>query len=203
MMARESLARSRAVVTCSSARQPVGVDEVRARHAEPLGGVVHQVDEVVLIAADGLRQHDGHVVGGLDDEGLQRQVDRQLAADRQADLARRLVVGGGRAGDLRFERQAPALDRLECEVGGHHLGERGGVPLIVGVLRIEDFAAGRLEQRGRGRTRRRSELKAMMSRRARIAVPQRMQIPRRDRNSPDTTFADGAATREPGLSLVL
>ena len=45
-----------------------------------------------------------------------------------------------RHGDSRIERDPTRLQRLEDEVERHHLGERGGVGLGVGVARVEDLA---------------------------------------------------------------
>ena len=100
MMARVSLARSRAVVTWRVVGQAVGVGEMGAGHAEALRRLVHARDEGFLASGHALGEHDGDVVGRFDDEHFQRDVDGDLAADRKAELARRLRDGILRAGEL-------------------------------------------------------------------------------------------------------
>src|SRR6476661_1753487 len=50
-----------------------------------------------------------------------------------------------RAGDLRVRLDFPRLQRLEGDIGGHQLGQRGREPLHVGVFGIEHRAVDRLE----------------------------------------------------------
>ena len=51
---------------------------------------------------------------------------------------RRLLARIRRDEDLGVLARLVIADRLEGEVGGHHLGERGGIPGRVGILGIED-----------------------------------------------------------------
>ena len=50
--------------------QAVNVGESGPRHAEMLRSLVHALDERLLTAGDPLGDHDGDVVGRLDDEDL-------------------------------------------------------------------------------------------------------------------------------------
>ena len=82
IMARASLARSRAVVTCRSSGRPLTLVKLVLRHAEVLRCLVHARDECLLAAGDGLGDHHGDVVGRLHDQDLQRDVEGDRAADR-------------------------------------------------------------------------------------------------------------------------
>ena len=169
MMARASLARSRAVVTCAGAGRPFGLTNTVLLIPSRLRRRVHIGDERRLAAGDGFGEHHGDVVGGLDDQRLQALVDRHLAADRQADLAGRLLIGGRRARDLRFEVELAGLERLEHEVGRHDLGQRGRMPEIIGVLGVENLAVRDFDDEcGTGHGRARGEaLRASVGRRMR------------------------------------
>ena len=134
--------------------QPIGIDELGARHAEALRGGVHALDEGLVRAGHRLGQHDRHIIGRLDNERLEALLDRHLGAHGQADLGRRLHMGELRAADLGFERDFALLDRLEHDVGRHDLGEGGRVPLVILVLRVEDLPIPRIEQERWSRERR-------------------------------------------------
>ena len=56
--------------------QAIDVGEIGPAHAEMLCGLIHALDERLLTAGDSLGNHDGDVVGQLDDEDLERDVER-------------------------------------------------------------------------------------------------------------------------------
>ena len=130
-------------------RQAVGVDEMRAGHAQALGGGIHARHERLVRARHGLGQHHGGIVGRLDDEGLQRGLDADLRADGKPEPARSLAVRELGNGNLVLQVQLAAGDRLEHQVGGHDLGEGCRIPLVVLILGVEDPAGGRIEQQRR------------------------------------------------------
>ena len=68
-------------------RQAVDIGEIGSPHAEMLRRLVHALDERPLTARDPLGYHDGDVVGQLDDEDLERDVERDQLADFQPELA--------------------------------------------------------------------------------------------------------------------
>ena len=55
--------------------QPMRVGEMRLRHVEPLGGIVHALNKDLLAAAHSLGDHHGDIVGRFDDEHLERGVE--------------------------------------------------------------------------------------------------------------------------------
>ena len=75
-------------------RQAVRIDEVRVRHAEARGRLVHLLDERGFVAAERLGDGDGDVVGGAHDQRVQRLAERDVLAGLEAEARRRLLVGG-------------------------------------------------------------------------------------------------------------
>ena len=59
-------------------RQAIRIDEVRVRHAEAGGGPVHDVHEIIDVAANLLRQHRRDIVGRLHNQRLDREIDCEL-----------------------------------------------------------------------------------------------------------------------------
>jgi hypothetical protein len=57
-----------------------------SRHADMLRRLVHARDERVLAAGDRLGDHNGNIVGRLDDEDLECDVERNEAADGKSEL---------------------------------------------------------------------------------------------------------------------
>ena len=121
-------------------RQPVWIDESGSRHAKPPSGGIHALDEAVHVAADRLGQHHSNVVGRFDDQGFQRQLNGDLGANGQPNLARWLLCSNLGVDNLVVELELAFADRLEGDVGRHDLGERGRVPEVVDVLGIKDLA---------------------------------------------------------------
>ena len=121
-------------------RQAVGVGKAGARHAEFARRIVHFLDEGGFAASNRFGQHHGDVVGGFDHQRLQRHIDGQFAADRQADLAWRLQRRDERTGDFVIELQLALLDRVEGQISRHDFRQRGWMPQIIGVFGIEDLA---------------------------------------------------------------
>ncbi len=107
--------------------------------AHAAGRVVHHGDEIGLAAADGFG--DGHrdIVGRLDDQHVERVVERERTVDGEARLARRLVEGIARNGDRGIERDGAELQLLEGHIGGHQLGERRRMPGLARILGEQHF----------------------------------------------------------------
>ena len=70
--------------------QSVGIGEIGSCHAETAGIEVHLLHETLGGAGCSFGKHIGHVVGGVDEEDLEREVDREGAAGLHAELAWRL-----------------------------------------------------------------------------------------------------------------
>ncbi len=144
--------------------QAVGIVVVRARHAEPLGGVVHLLDEGGHGAAHAFGDDHGHVVGRLHHEHAQGILQRELGARLEAHLARLLRGGERRDGQKAVEADAPFLHRVQRHIDGHQLGDGGRIPGLAGILLLQHAAGigfhtgrggiharpGGAEQRGRG-----------------------------------------------------
>ena len=126
----------------------VGVHEVAAVHAEPLSLRIHVIGECTDVSGGGLRQNIGHVIGRIDKQGLQGEIDAHRLAHRHADLAGRLGMGEFGHGDLLIEPQLAGLQLLEHHIGGHQLGKGGRVPGLAGTILRENFLRGGIEQKG-------------------------------------------------------
>ena len=132
---------SRAEEIWSSAGRPFGLTKLDCDHAETTRVVVHLVGEVLDRAGDAFGEHDRHVVRRFHHQHLERVVDGDHGAGREAHLHRGLCRRVGRD-DERRSRVMPAfLDRAQRHVGGHELGDRGGIPGLAGILGEQHLAA--------------------------------------------------------------
>ena len=129
-------------------RETVNIGEGGAGHAEALRFLVHARDERLLAGGDRLGDHHGDVVGRLHDEHLQRNIEGDRAADREAELGRRLRPRLLRADDLSIGGDGARFQRLEGDVGCHQLGQRCREPLSIGILGVQDGAVVGLEDKG-------------------------------------------------------
>ena len=132
--------------------QPVHILEMRARHAQRLGGAVHPGGEGLFRPRDRFAQRGGGVVRGFDGGGADQVAQSHLRAFAEPDFRRRL--GRGIAGDRHetVEGNLAMLDRLEHDVERHHLGERGRVQPRIGVAFVQHLSGSRVHhQRGVGR----------------------------------------------------
>ena len=107
-----------------------------AAHAERLRLARHQLGELVLVAGDGFRHHDGGIVGRARDDALDRVLDR----DACCPACRPSLVGVWPAacvGDLELavELELAGLELLEQQIERHDLGERGRM-----ALRVRDWS---------------------------------------------------------------
>ncbi len=132
-------------------RKSIGVDVVRSGHAEPLGRRVHTLDKSCLAAGDTFGKHHRDVIGRFDDQRLERQIHGHLRADRRTNLARRLVQRVLRAGDLIGKGKLAVAKRLEGDVGGHQLGQRGRMPELVRILGVDHEPGFRFDDESRTR----------------------------------------------------
>ena len=114
--------------------KPRRIDKVRVRHAKLCRLLVHQGDERLFAARHMLGQRDGRVVGARDRGRLEQIVDRKLFARFKPDLrsAHRLRMLGARHHVAK--RDLPAVERLHHEQQRHHLCDRRGRQLLVGVF---------------------------------------------------------------------
>src|SRR6185437_9355836 len=82
IMARASLARSRAVVTWRSSGRPLTL----AKCVRVMPSCCAASFMRAMAAGDCLSDHDGDVVGGLHDEDLERDIKRDRTADWKSEL---------------------------------------------------------------------------------------------------------------------
>ncbi len=103
-------------------------------HAERARLAGHQLGEIVFVAGDGFRDHDGGVVGGARHQSLDGVFDADGLARAQAELGRRLL--GGVLGYLHFgvELHLAGFEALEQQIERHDLGQRGRVTARVGIV---------------------------------------------------------------------
>ena len=92
----DSLARSRAVVTCSGAGRPLALANLVRVMPRRAAVAFMRSTKASCEPRHRLRQHHGDVVGRLDDERLQRRLDRHVAP-----TGRPTLLGGWLAGELR------------------------------------------------------------------------------------------------------
>src|SRR5690606_31831718 len=86
---------------------------------------------------------------GTGDEGEDRFLDGERFTGAQAELGGRHARAFRRHLDARLEGDLPFIQLLEEEIEGHHLGQRSGVAIFVGIAGIEDLARmGVHDQRG-------------------------------------------------------
>ena len=131
--------------------QAMGIVEMGAGAAQLPGPLVHQLDKGGYVAAHGLGQDVGRLVGG----GEEKTVHQVLHRD---DLPR-LQVGGGAVGgevelggaahrDHLILGQLAPVDGLRHQQGGHHLCDAGRVGLLPGSLLVEDLTVIGVHQNG-------------------------------------------------------
>ena len=106
--------------------------------------------KAALAAGDRLGKHDGDVIRRLDDDSLERLLNRQRVADFNACLARRLQRRAQRAGNLIVEVELALFDGFEGDIRRHDLCQRGRMPEVINILCVKNFAGGRLEAAASG-----------------------------------------------------
>jgi len=129
--------------------ETVRVHEIAVAHAELAGTDRHEPGEILDRPADPFRQGHRDIIGRLGGERADRLVDADRLAGAEAELRRR---HGGSARAHRhpvIEAERPRRQPLEHHVEGHHLGDRRGVALRVGLPRIQDFAGPGVDHEGR------------------------------------------------------
>ena len=130
-------------------RQPGGVAEHRAGHAELARRPGHRHREPVLAAAQGFGQHRRRVVGRAGDQAQDRVLDPNGVAGPQAELGRRHPRGTAGDLDARGQIQLAGGHRPEGQVQRHHLGQRRRNDRFVGVARRKHVPATIVDQDGR------------------------------------------------------
>ena len=150
-----SLARSRAVVTCSGAGRPLALaNTVRVMPSRAAVAFILATNA----SCDPATASASMTATSLADFRISAcsAVSTVISAPTgKPDLARGLAVGEFRAADLGFQRELALADRLEHQQRRHDLGERGRMPLMVLVLGVEHSAVGGIKQQRRARCRRR------------------------------------------------
>ena len=109
-------------------------------HAERLRLLRHQLGEIVLVAGDRLRDHDGRVIGGSGDDSLDGIFDLDGAAGAQSELGRRLRGGVLGYFEVAVELELARFELLEQHVERHDLGERSRMPARVRIGRMQHGA---------------------------------------------------------------
>ena len=123
--------------------EAVGVGEVGALAAQLPGFPVHVGHKLLHAAVHRLGQSLGRVVGGGEEEAVEQFLHRQLFPGFQvgAGLVREGFPGGQLAdGDHGVLCQLARLQGLHHQQGGHHLGDAGGVGIVVGVHIVQYLA---------------------------------------------------------------
>jgi hypothetical protein len=106
-----------------------------------LGAEVHEFDEFFFVAADFMREGEGAVVVGGDEEGVHHVGDGDFFAGAEGDVAGFDVGVFGGDDDGAVEAHA-----LVNEEGGHEFDGAGGEITIVGVALVEDFGGGGIDE---------------------------------------------------------
>ena len=121
--------------------EPIGIDEVRFVHAEPLRRRVHFVGKGFDGPVDALGDHHGDVVGRLHHQHLERIVEGHQRARRKAHFRGRHAGGAHGHGERSVHRQAPIAHRLQRDIGRHQLRQRSGIPGLGRLILDERLAA--------------------------------------------------------------
>ena len=128
---RRLIARRRHLVVVGQAG---GIAIDRLGHAERACLAGHQLGEIVFIAGDGFRDHDGGVIGRARHQSLDGVFDADGLTRAQAEFGRSLL--GGVLGHLHFgvELHLAGIETLEQQIQRHDLGERGGMTAGVRIV---------------------------------------------------------------------
>ena len=129
--------------------QAVAVFKAGLLHAQSRRFFVHPGHKGLLAAGHVLRQHHRRVVGAHNHRGLNQVVHAHLLPLLQPDV--RASHGGrvGRGGQLVLQAELSLLHGLKGQAQGHHLGDGGAGPHLVGVLFKKHLAGSGLHQHRR------------------------------------------------------
>ena len=116
--------RSRAVVVWPGAGQAFGVLVAGVLHAQRLGLLVHELDEVLDRAAHALGQRHGGVVARLHDHPLDQVVHRHLHLGVDEHARARHLPGALADRQRLLQVDLLGAERVEHQVGRHQLGQR-------------------------------------------------------------------------------
>ena len=100
-------------------------------HAEPFGFSVHQLHKLRFAAGHGFGQGDGSIVAGLHNHPFEQIVHAGggFRIEEHARAFRFPALLGHGKGLIRFE--FAFFQRFKHQIGGHQLGERGGLDVFV------------------------------------------------------------------------
>ena len=121
--------------------------------AEPLRIGVHLAGEGLLGPGDAFGEHHRRVIARQSDDAVQQIFDADLLVRRQehgraGGGAMPFLPGLGPHRAHLAERELAAVDQLEGDFGGHHLGHRRRRHARVGVLVVEHRARRQVDQIG-------------------------------------------------------
>ncbi len=128
----------------------VGIGEVGPLTAQLLRPLIHVVHKGLHAPVHRNGQDLGHLVARGEEQAVQVLL--------QGVGISHLNFGGGaalghlqglrRGGDGGVQGQLPRVHRLQHQQGGHHLGDAGGVHLVIGPLVIEHLVIGGIDEDG-------------------------------------------------------
>ena len=127
------------------------VEEMNAKAAQLGGFGVHLLHEGADAAGDVGAQHVAGLVGGVEHGAVEQVLHGQLHSRSNAGGAAVLRHAGEAVvlgGDHILQGDAPLVQSLQGQQGGHYLGEAGGGPLLVLVQLIEDIPRVQVHQQG-------------------------------------------------------
>ncbi len=113
--------------------QPGGVAVDGAGHPDLARLVGHLAGKGPFAAGHALGEHRCRVVGRARHQPEDQVLHLDLVAGMQAELGRRPACRIGRDRQILVETQPPGMQRLEGQIEGHHLGQRGRIGDLVGV----------------------------------------------------------------------
>ena len=145
----------------------VRIHEMRARHAELLRLGVHALGETLLAPGHALGDDDAGIIARLHDDAAQQILDLDVVAELDIHLRALHAPGALGDGEAVGQLELAALQRLEEQIGRHHLGQGGRLDLSLAVL-VHQHGAGvvvgdverlrrGLDIRGPGREKRRRD----------------------------------------------
>ena len=100
-------------------------------HAEPFGFGVHQLHKLRLAAGHGFGQGDGGIIAGLHNQAFEQIVHAggRFRVEKHARAFHLPALLGNGKGLVGFE--FAFFQRFKHQIGGHQLGERGGLDVFV------------------------------------------------------------------------
>jgi hypothetical protein len=126
-------------------RQARSIAVMGAGHPELARLGIHPCGKGRLASGQALGQNHRGVVGRAGDDAEDQALDAHAVCGTQSELRRRPARRPGGNRKRLVEAQPAGVERLKCQIKGHHLGERGRVGERIGIRLAEQLAGFRID----------------------------------------------------------